>query len=415
MTDKFDVLIVGGGAAGIAAARQLTAQGRSVLIVEALPRLGGRAHTKELAGMPLDLGCGWFHSAERNPLANIARAQGLTLDQRESAWSRQLGNIDFSVAEQREAWAAFELFEERLRTAPPISDRASDAFPLTERWRPFADGLSSFMNGTELDQLSGTDFLAYEDASSDANWRIASGYGAFIAGLANSLPVALSTKVHSISWDKEVVIDTDKGTLRSDAVIITASTTVLARGDIRFTDRIDDHLHAAAQLPLGLADKVLLSMKRPQAVPAESHLLGHTDRAATGSYYMRPLGRPVIECFLGGAWARELELRGADAATAFALEELTHLLGRDFTRDLSPLAVTQWANEPTIGGSYSHALPGQSKARSVLAHPVNERVCFAGEACSAHDFSTAHGAWQSGMVSANHTETFLSGRGKVVS
>ncbi len=65
MTDRVDVAIVGGGAAGIAAARRLAAAGRSELLVEALPRLGGRAHTASIQGMQLDLGCGWFHSAER--------------------------------------------------------------------------------------------------------------------------------------------------------------------------------------------------------------------------------------------------------------------------------------------------------------------------------------------------------------
>ena len=322
-----------------------------------------------------------------------------------------MGNIDFPPEDQRDAWEAFEQFKDRLRMAPPPGDRASDAFPASDPWRSFADGLSSFINGTELDQLSATDFLSYEDASTDANWRIPSGYGAFIADLADSLPVALNTNVRSISLGTDIGIDTDQGTLNARAAIVTVSTTVLAREDIRFTGQIDDHLHAAARLPLGLADKIFFSMTDPDAVPSESHLLGHADRAATGSYYMRPLGRPIIECFLGGAWAKELEGRGKDAAIAFALDELTHLLGGNFTRGLTPLAVTQWAKEPTIGGSYSHALPGQTSSRAALAHPVNERLCFAGEACSAHDFSTAHGAWQSGIVAADHIEHYLPSQG----
>jgi monoamine oxidase len=415
MAEALDVIIVGGGAAGIAAARHLVAHGRSILIVEASPRLGGRAYTRQIQGLPLDMGCGWLHSAERNPLAAIAQAKSLPLDRRESAWSRQLGNIDFPAEDQRDAWEAFEKFKDRLRTVPPPGDRASDAFPSSDRWRPFADGLSSFMNGTELDQLSAADFLSYEDASTNSNWRIPRGYGAFIADLAGSLPVALNTNVRSISLGTDIGINTDQGTLKGRAAIVTVSTTVLARGDIRFTGHIDDHLHAAARLPLGLANKIFFSMADPDAVPPESHLLGHADRAATGSYYMRPLGRPIIECFLGGAWARELEGRGKDAAIAFALDELTHLLGVNFTRGLTPLAVTQWAKEPTIGGSYSHALPGQISSRAALASPVNERLCFAGEACSVHDFSTAHGAWQSGIAAAEHIEHYLPAQGKASS
>ena len=112
---------------------------------------------------------------------------------------------------------------------------------------------------------------------------------------------------------------------------------------------------------------------------------------------MRPFGRPIIETFLGGDHAKALE--GADAA-AFAIEELSALLGADFARGLTPIATTRWAAEPTIGGSYSHALPGRADARATLAAPISQQLCFAGEACSPTSFSTAHGAWESGLAAA---------------
>jgi monoamine oxidase len=176
---------------------------------------------------------------------------------------------------------------------------------------------------------------------------------------------------------------------------------VLASGAIRFDPPVDEHLHAASRLPLGLADKIFLSLAEPDAVPPESHLLGRFDRARTGSYYLRPFGRPIVECFLGGPLARELEASGNEAALAFVQEELGALLGARFARGLAPLAVTAWGREPTILGSYSHALPGAADARAQLAAAVNARLCFAGEACSPQDFSTAHGAWQSGLAAAN--------------
>ena len=142
-------------------------------------------------------------------------------------------------------------------------------------------------------------------------------------------------------------------------------------------------------------------------MPPESHLLGRYDRTATGSYYLRPFGRPVIECFLGGASARALERAGTEAAYSFVIGELRELLGADFARGLIPLTATRWAHEETIGGSYSHALPGHADARAVLARPVSERLCFAGEACSRADFSTAHGAWQSGREAADWIERSL--------
>jgi monoamine oxidase len=109
----------------------------------------------------------------------------------------------------------------------------------------------------------------------------------------------------------------------------------------------------------------------------------------------------VIECFLAGANARALERAGDAAATAFVIDELRALLGADFARGLVPLAVTRWGQAPSIGGSYSHALPGHAESRALLATPVSARLCFAGEACSPADFSTAHGAWQTGIAAAN--------------
>jgi monoamine oxidase len=404
---RVDVAIVGGGAAGIAAARRLAGLNRSVLLIEALPRLGGRARTETLQGMPLDLGCGWLHSARRNLLAALAESQGELLDRSPSAWHRQLRNLCFSPQEQHEAWAAFSGLSERLHQNPPASDCVGDALAGDDRWRPFLDGVSSFINGTELDQLSAADYLAYEDASSDDNWRLPGGYGAFICRLATGIPAALEIQVRSLTFGADIALETTRGTLHALAAIVAVPTTVLAGGGIRFSPALDEHLQAASRLPLGLADKVYLSIAETGTVPPESHLIGRVDRSATGSYYLRPFGRALIECYLGGACARDLESAGPLAAFAFAINELRELLGADFARGLTPLTATRWAHEPTIGGSYSHALPGHAAARRVLAHPVNERCCFAGEACSRSDFSTAHGAWQSGLDAADWIERHL--------
>jgi monoamine oxidase len=372
-----------------------------VLVLEALPRLGGRGRTVDIQGFPFDLGCGWLHSAERNPLAALAAAQGCPLDRSEGAWRRQLHDIDFPEKDQSAAWAAYERLGERLRDAPPPSDRAGDAVGRDDPWRPFLDGLSGFLNGVELDQLSVRDFLAYDDAASDANWRLPTGYGAFLADLGGALPVALDTRVTSITEGDGVTVETDRGTVRAQAAIVSVSSNVLAAGAIRFSPALDDHLHAAARLPLGLDNKVFLALSEPDAVPPESHLLGQLDRAGTGSYYLRPFGRPVIEAFLGGALARELEAAGDAAAFDFVRDELRGLLGARFAQALTPLRVTRWGSEPTIGGSYSHAEPGHAAARAVLARPPSPRLCFAGEACSAHDYSTAHGAWLTGLEAAD--------------
>ncbi len=402
MSDLVDVAIVGGGAAGIAAARWLSRSGRSVLLIEALPELGGRARTRRIAGLPLDLGCGWLHSAERNPLAHLAETEGLPLDRSHAAWGRQLGDLGASRTIRHEAWEAYGAFGQRIRHAAPASDRAGDAMAPDDPWRPFIDALSGFMNGAGTDRLSVADFLAYDEAAGAANWRLPAGYGAFIAGLGAGLPAALGTRVTAISGSGAwISLHTDRGPIDARAAIVAVSSAVLASGAIRFDPAADGHLHAASRLPLGLADKIYLSLAAPATVPPESHLLGRFDSVRTGSYYLRPFGRPVVECFLGGLLAHELEAAGEKSAVAFVIGELRDLLGADFARGLAPLAVTAWGREPTILGSYSHALPGSAGARTILAAPVSPRLCFAGEACSPQDFSTAHGAWQSGLAAAD--------------
>ena len=405
---SFDVAIIGGGAAGIAAARLLAARKRSVLLIDALPRLGGRARTEVINGIPLDFGCEWLHSAERNPLAKLAEDMGFAVDHSKSAWERSTPNLLYGTDERHEAGLAYDRFVERLHADPPPSDRASDRLDKNDRWRPFVDALSSFINGTETDDLSVADFVAYDNASTHSNWRLIGGYGAFIASLGADLSVALSTIVTSISHDNDIEIETSHGKIRASAAIVTVSTAVLAAGAIRFTPAIDDHSHAASCLPLGLADKVFLSIAEPESIIPETHMLGRLDRSATAGHYFRAFGRPAIECYVGGTWARSLEKAGEAEAVSFAIGELRDLLGSDFARGLSPLAVTRWGQEPSIRGSYSHALPGHAAARAVLARPVSERLCLAGEACSPENFSTAHGAWQSGLSAADWIERHLS-------
>lgn len=401
MDQDIEVAVIGAGAAGIAAARRLHDHGRRVLLIEAMERAGGRAHSVSIGGLTLDLGCGWLHSAERNPLAALAEAEGAVVDRSPAAWRKQLRNLGFDVADRRAAEQAFIDLEQGLHAHPPASDVAGEGVARDHPWRGYLDMISGALNGAELDRVSAEDLLAYDEHASERNWRLPGGYGTLIAGLADRLPITFGTKVTAIDHGgARVAIDTDQGRIMADAVIVAVPTDILARGDIAFTPAVADHLHAAACLPLGRVDKLFLALADPEAIPPESHLIGNPRTAATSSYYMRPFGRPVIECFFGGIIARKLEEAGEAARVDFAAHELGALLGSDFARGLRPLIGTWWHKEPTIGGAYSHALPGQAGQRAVLARPGNERLQFAGEACSTNDYSTAHGAWQSGIAAA---------------
>ena len=67
----------------------------------------------------------------------------------------------------------------------------------------------------------------------------------------------------------------------------------------------------------------------------------------------------------------------------------------------------------TLGGAYSYALPGQAAARNALARPFDQRLFFAGEATHLHDFTTAHGAYQSGVRAADEVLAVLKPHGPI--
>jgi monoamine oxidase len=401
MSAILDVAIIGAGAAGIAAGRRLASAGLSILLIEASERVGGRAWTIMHEGLPIDLGCGWLHSADRNPWTQIAPGLGFAIDRTTPPWGVQFKDLGFSPQEQRQARAAYAAFEQRLHAAPAETDRAADRLEPGERWNGYFEAMSGFVNGAELDQLSIRDYLAYADADSGVNWRVVRGYGALIAAAAETLPVRLNTPVSAIDAEtRQLKLVTSSGPIQARSAIVTLPTDVLASGALRLPPQASDRIEAAASLPLGLADKIVFKLDRPDGFEPDTQVLGRPGQARTGSYHLRPLGRPLIEGFLGGATARALEAAGESALAAFALDELAGLFGNEIRHRLTPIAQSAWGRRPFSRGSYSHALPGHAAARQVLAAPFDDRIFFAGEACSIQDFSTAHGAYATGLAAA---------------
>ena len=402
MNNEFDIVIVGGGAAGIGAARRLAAHGLTTLLLEATARLGGRAWTQDLGEYKLDLGCEWLHSGDRNAWVGIAEASGFAVDRREPAWGKPYPGLVSRENDQSAAWAAYDAWSERLAQIAEGSDRANEALEAGGAWNAYVRAMTGYISGAVPDRISAADYLAYDAASTRHNWRTPMGYGALVAGsLPASVQLRMATPVERIDFAGHgVTVTTRSGAIRARAAILTVSTSVLAGDGIRLPAALDPWREAAAVLPLGRNEKLFLEIKPGVAFEAESHVLGSLRDAKTGSYYVRPFGWPLIEVFLGGDGARMLEEEGPVAGFSHALGELGAVFGSHARLALQPLVASSWSRMASIGGAYSCALPGYAKARSRLAQPCDDRLFFAGEATHPNDFSTAHGAHDSGRRAA---------------
>ena len=313
-----EVVIVGGGAAGVAACRRLKDAGIDCLLIEARQRLGGRAWTiGDDPRRPIDLGCGWLHSADRNPWREIAEAQGRSIDRTPPPWMRPSASIGFSPSEQAAFQDAREKFFSRVASA---AEEARDIPAATlldpnGRWNDLISATGTYVGGGELERVSALDLSRYDD--SGVNWRVVEGYGTVIAAHGADLPVALGRAVRRIDWrGRRLRVETTDGSIAADAAIVTLPSALLAVEAIVFTPRLPAKTEAAAGLPLGLADKLFLSLADAGEFEKDSRLFGRTDRRATATYHMRPFGRPQIEAYFAASLAAELETAGEAAFLA---------------------------------------------------------------------------------------------------
>jgi monoamine oxidase len=416
LPSSVDVAIIGAGAAGLGAADALKDSGLSVIALEARERTGGRGHTIMAApDVTFDLGCGWLHSADQNSFVPIAEALNFEIDRTLPPWRDRTVGKAFPQEQRMEFIRSLDEFYDRAEQAAKEArksgqDSAANLYlEAGNRWNPMIDAVSTYINGCELDRVSILDMDAYED--SNLNWRIRRGYGALMAAYGAHLPLALNCEVTRIDHSqKHVRIETSNGVLTAGRVIVTVPTNLIASEAIRFHPALPAKVEAAAGLPLGLADKVMLALDEPEALPKDGNLRGAAMRTEMGTFHLRPFGQACIEGFYGGRFAQALEDAGDGAIAAQSIDEIASFLGNDIRRKLRPLAESRWAHDPFARGSYSHALPGHAEKRAVLAAPVDGRLFFAGEATSPNFFSTAHGARDSGERAAREVVTSLAKR-----
>jgi monoamine oxidase len=396
-----DVAVIGAGAAGVSAARRLAGADLSVVVLEARGRIGGRAHTILAEGHALDMGCGWLHSADENPLAKLAEAGGFTLDRTRPPWESQAFNHEMTAAEQAEFRAAFAAFEDRVAEAAARGEEgpASRLFDPDGRWNPRIDAISGALNGARFAEVSLRDYHAYRDTG--VNWRLIEGYGRLVERLGARAPVVVDCPVSRVDRSGPVLrLETAKGGVEARTVILTLPTDLMAAEAVRFDPPLPELMETASNLPLGLASKLHMMVTGAEDFPPDSQLWGRADTADTAGYHLRPFGRPMIEAWFGGDIARQLEADGEAAFFAFASEELVRLLGSGMRKRIAPVATSMWGADPWSRGVYSHARPGHAGDRARLKVPIENRIFTAGEATSERFYGTAHGAWLEGERAA---------------
>jgi monoamine oxidase len=390
-----DVAVIGAGAAGIAAARRLTDAGVACVLIEARNRLGGRAHT--LPGeFALDLGCGWLHSANENDWAALAPKLGFTVDDYPPPWARPAWEGNFSAAEQKEYWAAWRGFYQRVEAAEDKDVLLSACFEPGNRFNPMLGAVITYANGAEGDKITTREYALYHDTGQ--NKRVERGYGTLINAYAAGLDVRLDCPVSVIDHaGKRLRIVTPNGEFFARAAIVAVPPGVIANETLRLAPALPAKLEAAHALPLGVADKIFLRIDKPEDLPKDTRVVGSRTTHETGMYTLRAFGRPVIEGYFGGAFAASIE----GEIAPFAIEQLCEAFGSDIRKRVTPIAESAWARDSYALGSYSYGSRGAEAARAALAAPVNERLFFAGEHTSPHDFSTAHGAFRTGVRAAD--------------
>ncbi len=419
-----DVVVVGAGVAGLAAAARLRREGVSTVVLEAKQRIGGRAHTvrpRRLGGAMLDLGASWLHSADRNPLVPIARAAGEALS--DSAGDRQYRTfVDGRIATAEEL-AAYEeaetrfhaAMEERLRRGPDAS-LAEAAAGFDDPWlQTILFWEASLIAAADARDLGLADWRL--NLLEGRNMTIAGGLGDFVARRLGSAAgeIRLGAPVRRIAWDGGVRAETPAGTLRARAAIVTVSTGVLASGGIAFDPPLPERVQRAiAALPMGLLSKIALTaagadrLGLPPGCVVDRRITGPDDPGM--SLHFWPGGRDHVVGYVGGRTSWELARAAEGAAEDFARGQIRALFGTRADQAFAPGAVVSgWGTDPAFLGAYAYAGPGQVAARRAMAESVEGgRLAFAGEAWRDDGLAgTVGGAFASGDAAAGRIAAAL--------
>ena len=409
-----DVVIIGAGAAGIAAAHVLRAAGIGYVHVEAASRAGGRAHTEtESFGVPHDRGAHWVQNRGRNPYFHRAKSGPYRFYEAPETYRIFARDRAATEAETAALWSVWDEVDAAIGAAGRRGEDVAPASvaPGAGPWARTAwFGIGPWEMGKNMEDFSCVDWWNSADS---IDWYCAEGYGRLVAEHARDLPVELDTPATRIRWGGEgVEVETPRGTIRARAAIVTVSTGVLSGGGIAFDPALPEEKEASFHA-IAMGDYNHITLKFAADIfglGADGYVLHQVDESdeAFGAL-TNASGTGLAYCDVGGRFARDLEKAGAAAAIDFVKGKLRALIGSEVDRQFQGAAVTAWTSDPLIRGCYASARPGGYAMRDVLRMPVAERIYFAGEACHSDLWATVGGADISGRDTARAVMRALAG------
>lgn len=418
--DKQQIVVVGAGLAGLAAAQELQSQGHEVLVVEARNRIGGRIWTStQWPDMPLDLGATWIHGVSGNPLTDLAEemqarrivtrydngiaynTHGQPLSTSEEDRVDKLRKRIYQALEQAQA----QDYDVSIRQA--IESVAREFDPSSEEHRLINFILNSEIEheyGGSATQLSAQWYDSHKNFDGD-DALFVHGFRVITEFLANGLKIELGQQVHEIQWDQSPVrVITQKSEFIADQVIVTLPLGVLQAQKVRFSPELPrEHQDAIAKLGMGVLNKCYLQFQSafwPEEVDWLEYIPATHGEWTQWVSFKRSADLSILLGFNAADRGRDIEEWSDQRTVASAMATLKTIFGPNIP-DPVDYQITRWATDPFALGSYSYNAVGSTPTmRQVLATPLGKKLFFAGEASHVDFFGTAHGAYLSGLRAA---------------
>jgi monoamine oxidase len=440
MKPAYDVVVIGAGAAGLAAAARLVEAGRSVLVLEARDRIGGRIDTRHEPGLaaPVELGAEFVHGDAPVTRKWMAKAGKAVLEIPDEHWRPVNGRLDRYNGFLHEVQDVFRRNKARASHDIPFAHfldvTLKDELPAHARAsaRSMAEGFDAAdtTRASALPIVEEWTNAAFIDASQG---RIEGGYDELIAELTRAVPASfcklqLQTVVHKVSWRRgSVQIEArfmgQPFVVSAPRAIITVPLGVLQaragdEGAISFEPALSMKQAALRRLESGPVIKVVLRFRsafweRNDDGSSRDVSFLHLDNQPFNVFWTPlPLHVPLLVAWLGGPRVASVDPHGDMAHLAKqAVQALDSIFGKkcDVADELEAVYYHDWQRDPFARGAYSYVGVGGGTAREELAAPVDDTLFFAGEATDVEgEAATVTGALQSGERAA--TEVIASGR-----